>query len=124
MRFSVQDFRRVDPKRPAERALPRTDKGWQAWTPRTLRDLIDEYLERRHGQVAPKTLKIERDLLAGVLAPQLGDRLLADLEPVDFGKAVADYAARLRGRGDRMERTRTSCSPPRGACSNSPEAGG
>jgi integrase len=61
--------------------------------------LIVEYLTRREGQVAPKTLKIERDLLGGVLAPALGDRLLADLEPVDFGKAVSSYAARLKREG-------------------------
>jgi integrase len=66
---------------------------------RTLGDLIAEYLGRREGQVAAKTLKIERDLLQGVLAPVLGDRLLADLEPIDFGKAVADYAGRLKREG-------------------------
>ncbi len=65
----------------------------------TLDDLIKEYLVRREGQIAAKTMKIERDLLAGVLAPALGDRLLADLEPIDFGKAVADYAARLKREG-------------------------
>ena len=63
---------------------------------RTLNDLIAEYLTRREDLIAPKTLKIERDLLHGVLAPALGDRLLADLEPIDFGKAVADYAGRLK----------------------------
>jgi hypothetical protein len=63
-------------------------------TPRTLRDLIEEYLSRREGNVAAETLKIERDLLRGVLMPTLGARLLADLEPVDLGKAVSDYAAR------------------------------
>jgi len=66
---------------------------------RTLNDLIREYLSRREGEVAAKTLKIERDLLVGILAPKLGDRLLADLEPVDFGNAVADYAARLKREG-------------------------
>jgi integrase len=66
---------------------------------RTLGDLIEEYLARRKAQVAPKTLKIERDLLEGVLARSLGDRLLADLEPVDFGKSIGDYAARLRAEG-------------------------
>jgi integrase len=66
---------------------------------RTLGDLVDEYLARREGQVAAKTLKIERDLLDGVLAPALGDRLLADLEPMDFGKTVQDYAARLKREG-------------------------
>jgi integrase len=66
---------------------------------RTLDDLIAEYLGRREGQVAAKTQKIERDLLEGVLLPVLGDRLLADLAPGDFGKAVFDYAARLRREG-------------------------
>jgi hypothetical protein len=40
--------------------------------PRTLNDLIKERLARLEGQVAAKTLKIERDLLAGVLGPALG----------------------------------------------------
>jgi integrase len=66
---------------------------------RTLNDLIKEYLARREGQIAVKTLKIERDLLVGVLAPALGDRLLSDLEPIDFGKATADYATRLKREG-------------------------
>ena len=66
---------------------------------RTLGDLTAEYLGRRKGQVAAKTLKIERDLLEGVLLPVLGDRLLNDLAPVDFGRAVSDYAARLRREG-------------------------
>jgi integrase len=68
-------------------------------TLRTLGDLIGEYLERREGAIAAKTLKIERDLLDGVLAPVLGDRLLADLAPMDFGKAVSDYATRLKREG-------------------------
>ena len=66
---------------------------------RTLNDLIREYLGRRDGQVAAKTLTAERNLLEGVLAPALGDRLLADLAPVDFGKAISDYVARLRREG-------------------------
>jgi integrase len=66
---------------------------------RTLAGLIKEYLARREGQIAAKSLKIERDLLDGVLAPVLGDRLLADLAPIDFGKAIADYAARLKREG-------------------------
>jgi integrase len=82
-----------DPALAARRARAGID------APRTLRDLIEEYLSRREGNVAAKTLKIERDLLTGVLLPALGTRLLADLEPVDFGKAVAEYAARLRREG-------------------------
>ena len=66
---------------------------------RTLTDLIGEYLRRRDGQIAFKTHKIERDLLVGVLSPVLGDRLLSDLAPMDFGKAVADYAGRLKREG-------------------------
>jgi hypothetical protein len=77
---------------------------------RTLGDLIRETLARREGQVAPKTLKIERDLLVGVLAPALGGRLLSDLEPIDFGKAVADYAARLK-RGGAIERDQRQQAP-------------
>jgi integrase len=80
-------------------ALERRRARQGVGTLRTLRDLIKEYLDRREGQLAAKTLKIERDLLEGVLAPRLGNRLLADLEPVDFGKAIGDYAARLRGEG-------------------------
>jgi hypothetical protein len=85
---------------------------------RTLGDLIRETLARREGQVAPKTLKIERDLLVGVLAPALGGRLLSDLEPIDFGKAVADYAARLKRGGDRTGPTPTSSWRHPGACSS------
>jgi hypothetical protein len=66
---------------------------------RTLNDLMDEYLDRRKSDVAAKTAKIETDLLLGVLAPVLGDRLLSDLEPIDFGRAVSDYAARLKREG-------------------------
>jgi integrase len=66
---------------------------------RTLNELVVEYLARREGQVAAKTLKIDRDLLIGVLAPELGARLLSDLEPIDLGKVVADYAARLKREG-------------------------
>jgi hypothetical protein len=74
-------------------------------TLRRLADLIREYLSRREDQVAAKTLKIERDLLVGVLAPVLGDRLLADLEPIDFGKAITGYAARLIRREGRSNGT-------------------
>jgi integrase len=68
-------------------------------TPRTLGDLIAEYLNRREGAVAAKTHRLERELLDGVLAAELGDRLLGDLAPIDFGKAVVDYAARLKRQG-------------------------
>lgn len=71
---------------------------------RTLNDLVAEYLMRRKDLIVLKTLKIERDLLQGVLAPAVGDRLLADLEPIDFGKAVEDYAGRLKREG-RSNRT-------------------
>lgn len=63
---------------------------------RTLADLINEYLGRREGAIAPKTLRLETDLLEGVLAPSLGRRLLSDLEPRDFGSLLSDYANRLR----------------------------
>jgi Arm DNA-binding domain len=66
---------------------------------RTLGDPIAQYLRPRDGDVAAKTHQIERELLSGVLDPALGDRLLADLAPVDFGAAVADYAARLKRKG-------------------------
>ena len=66
---------------------------------RTLRELVEEYLERRESAVAPKTHKIEADLLRGILTPALGGRLLSDLAPVDIGKAVSDYAARLKREG-------------------------
>lgn len=66
---------------------------------RTLNALIDAYLERRKPGLAEKTYKLERDLLKGVLAPALGDRLLSDLTPADFGAVLTGYAARLRRRG-------------------------
>lgn len=65
----------------------------------TLSDLIKEYLRRREGDIAAKTLKLETELLEGVLARKLGDRLLADLAPVDFGTAVSDYGNRLKREG-------------------------
>lgn len=67
--------------------------------PRTLNDLIKGHLAGREGQVTAKTLQNDRDLLEGVLAPALGDRLLSDLEPIDLGKAVTDYATRLKSEG-------------------------
>jgi integrase len=68
-------------------------------TLRTLNDLIREYLGRRSdGQIGDKTLRAERNL-EGVLAPALGDRLNADLAPVDFGQVIGDYAAHLRREG-------------------------
>ena len=66
---------------------------------RTLRNLIDAYLARREQSVAPKTFKIDRDLLIGTLAPRLGDRLLADLQPLDFGRLLESYVSRLRAEG-------------------------
>ncbi len=63
---------------------------------RTLADLVNEYLGRREGAIAPKTLKLETELLEGVLAPALGRRLLSDLEPRDFGLVLSDYSNRLR----------------------------
>lgn len=66
---------------------------------RTLTALVDTYLARREGDIAAKTMRLERDLLRGVLAPALGDRLLSDLAPSDFGAVLAKYAARLRQEG-------------------------
>ena len=66
---------------------------------RTLADLVGEYLGRREGSVAAKTLKLERELLNGVLVPVLGARLLSDLAPIDFGAVLADYAGRLKREG-------------------------
>ena len=68
-------------------------------TPRTLRELVAEYLRRREGSVAAKTHKLEADLLEGPLTAALGGRLLSDLEPVDLGVVVGDYAARLKREG-------------------------
>src|SRR5208283_1279699 len=45
------------------------------------------------------THKLEKDLLKGTLSHALGARLVADLEPVDIGRAVANYAARLKREG-------------------------
>jgi integrase len=69
-------------------------------TLRTLNDFIRVYLDRRgDGQIGDKTLRLDRGLLERVLAPALGDRLLVDLAPVDFGKVTSDYAAHLRREG-------------------------
>lgn len=66
---------------------------------RTLNALIAAYLARRRPDLAVKSYKLEHDLLTGVLAPALGDRLLSDLTPADFGAVLAAYAARLRRLG-------------------------
>ncbi|MGA3304353.1 MAG: tyrosine-type recombinase/integrase [Methylovirgula sp.] len=66
---------------------------------RTLADLVAEYLGRREGAIAIKTLRLETELLDGVLVPALGDRLLADLAPMDFGSVLFDYAGRLKRAG-------------------------
>lgn len=66
---------------------------------RTLADLVTEYLGRREGAIAAKTLKLETELLEDVLVPALGARLLADLAPMDFGSVLADYASRLKREG-------------------------
>ena len=63
---------------------------------RTLDELIAAYLKRRESLISAKTLRIDRELLDGVLAPKLGDRLLSDLTASDLGAVVSDYAARLR----------------------------
>jgi integrase len=73
-------------------------------TPRTVADLVGAYLDRREGGIAAKTIKIERELLGGVLvgsgsSKALGARLLVDLEPIDVGRVVGEYAARLRREG-------------------------
>jgi integrase len=66
---------------------------------RTLGDLVAEYLKRREGSIAAKTLKLETELLGGVLVPALGGRLLSDLAPIDFGAVLAGYVDRLRKEG-------------------------
>ena len=83
--------------RSCPRAPTRSRRGLDAPNARRSHPRISQ--PPREDQVAAKTLKIERDLLVGVLAPVLGDRLLADLEPIDFGKSVTDYAARLKREG-------------------------
>lgn len=65
----------------------------------SLGKLVTEYLARRETGVGEKTLRIERELLDDVLVPALGDRLLADLRPSDFGAVVVDYTNRLRRAG-------------------------
>lgn len=66
---------------------------------RTLSALVDAYLHRRAPDIAAKTLRLETDLLRGVLVPALGDRLLSDLAPADFGSVLGRYAGRLRQEG-------------------------
>jgi integrase len=77
---------------------------------RTLGDLIAEYLRRRREQIAVKTLKLETELLEGLLVPALGTRLLSDLAPIDFGAAIEAYAKKLkapkRGRPRKLKETR------------------
>ena len=63
---------------------------------RTLADLVARYLERRMGDIAAKTLRLKKQLLEGVLIKALGDRLVSDIEPKDFGSIVGRYATRRR----------------------------
>jgi integrase len=67
--------------------------------PRTFTALVEVYLERRVGLIASKTHRLEADLLRTVLMPHLGDRLLSDLDPSDFGTVLGRYSARLREEG-------------------------
>ena len=64
----------------------------------TLSDLIVEYLSRRDGRVAPKTMKLEREQLA-VIERALGNRRFNDIKPQEIGDAINDYAQRLRNEG-------------------------
>ena len=50
----------------------------------TLSDLIVEYLSRRDGRVAPKTMKLEREQLA-VIERALGNRRFNDIKPQEIG---------------------------------------
>jgi integrase len=65
---------------------------------RILNDLVDTYLARREGDLAPKSLQGEREQLQ-ILRDSLGDRLLADIEPRDISNVVESYARRLRKAG-------------------------
>jgi integrase len=68
--------------------------------PNTVGELIQSYLARRElGELAPKTLKLERDLLEGVLAPKLGSMLVSDLAPLDIDNVVSLYRSRLKKEG-------------------------
>lgn len=80
-------------------ALEQRRKRAGVKTVRTLNELISEYMGRRRGMLAAKTLKNECELLEGILGPVLGDRLLADLAPLDFGTLIASYAKKLRREG-------------------------
>jgi integrase len=64
----------------------------------TLDDLAEEYLKRREGKIAPKTLRVERGQLA-IIRAKLGSRRLVDLEPRDVSQVIEDYAADLRKEG-------------------------
>ena len=60
---------------------------------RTLNDLVAEYLTRREDLIAPKTLKIERDLLQGVLAPALGIGCSPISNPSTLGRPLRTMLA-------------------------------
>lgn len=62
--------------------------------------LADRYLADRidSGRLRPKTLAVETQAVAK-LRHALGDRLLADLEPLDIAAAVKSEATRLRKAG-------------------------
>jgi integrase len=80
-------------------ALDARRKRAGAGAPNTLGGLIKEYLSRREGEIAAKTLKLERDLLHGVLDKKMGAMLIADLTPAEIGAAVRAYAERLKKQG-------------------------
>jgi hypothetical protein len=50
---------------------------------RILGDLVDTYLARREGDIAPKSLQSEREQLR-ILRDAIGDRLLADIATRHF----------------------------------------
>jgi integrase len=64
----------------------------------TLSRLVEMYLERRRADLAPKSFAQEKNALVTLLR-LLGDRMLADIRPVNIGTVVASEAARLRRAG-------------------------
>jgi integrase len=103
--FSVADARtelarmKSTAKEGRDPALDARRKRAGVAAPQTLVELVTEYLSQREGEISPKTLRLERDLLNGVLVPKLGSMLVVDLTPADLGAIVRRYAERLKKEG-------------------------
>ena len=84
-------------------ALERKRAKQNIGRPSTLNELIDAYLADRgekvkDGELSPRTILVDKDALA-LAKEKLGERLLSDLEPLDFGGLVKNEARRLKDQG-------------------------